>query len=550
MSVLYKVKVINNPKGLPLSDLPVTTCKTSDLSIPNGKDVVADSIRTSIDGIVWFHIMDYGKWAIYQANGVANMRILGEVKGTGSSNVSADAIAEMTNSILGPTISPPVSEYVDGVSGEILDKLDSLGDDSSFAEKTGTTISGDAMTNNDDDKTYEIVNTWKDAKSGKDRLQQNSASYPTPIGKNSHEEYTYDWSINTDSLSAAITKIKRDMNIPSGYSRSQLNILMNNAFNRYKITYPDYMAHGLSGVAFFTRPDLNLIDESTGEYLEQVLYEPQLYYITRNNSMVLKQLTMSYSGSHEFIPLLFNACKSLDTSDESIETAEVGETFSGNKVLYAKHNIKSMVAGTFNCRFSDSYDMAVTHLFQGWCTYESNVYLGLMSPKLEYISSGIIDYAADAYVFMVDRTNAIKFWTKYYGVFPISVGKSAFSYNDGDTQNFPEQNIQFAYFRKEDLDPTAIVEFNAHSNLPLDYKLDHDAKLGHGGNTWAGPPFIELKNEFNGTLEGSDQLYLRYRPNIGGTQNMVSDKDIDWDLASRIAIKSMAGPAGIFILND
>ena len=94
--------------------------------------------------------------------------------------------------------------------------------------------------------------------------------------------------------------------------------------------------------------------------------------------------------------------------------------------------------------------------------------------------------------------------------------------------HFPEQNIQFAYFAKADLDPSTIVEFNAHSRLPLTYKTDHDDALGHGGNTWSGPPFVEMVHVEDGTIGGADRLYLRYRPNTRTTdENVITDDDIE-----------------------
>lgn len=492
MAVQYKVKVINNPNGLPLMNSPVSTSGSSG-SLVNGGTYIASTIKTAMDGSVWFYMAEFNKWAIYQARGTSNMKILGEVE-------EPITVKNNTES----AIQEAISTIIEGAS-RITNTPSRTSSTSNASENASTSISNTKTKNT---TTYQILNRYN----GKDQKQQNGDLYPTVIGQTSSGEYTYDWTMNMDSLSESIAQIKRDMNIPSAYTRNQLNLLMNNAFNRYKITYPDYLPTNLSGVAFFTRPDLNLVDDD-GNYLDQVLYEPQLYYATRNNSMVLKQLTMSYSGSHEFIPILYNTCRSLDASDESVETMDTGETFSGNKMMYAKHNIKSLIAGTFNCKFIDSYDMAVTHLFQGWCTYESNVFLGTMSPKLEYIGSGQIDYACDAYLFLTDRTGCIKFFTKYYGVFPTSVGKSTFSYNDGDNIQLPEQNITFAYFAKKDLDPTTIVEFNAHSNLPLTYKTDHDNTLGHGGNTWSGPPYVELKHVNDGTPDGADQLYLRYRLN-------------------------------------
>lgn len=525
----FKAKVVDNPSGLPVVDSPVLTSKRVGV-IPNNTEVVIDNVKSSIDGSVWAHVEGNG-WVLYQSKGITTLRILGKVD---------TPVKQDPEPIQTPTVSPVSKPTFTEPSVEITTnnpKPPSAPEDTSIQESVNiagnmANVSADTALgkfNYDatSDGGYRLSHTWR----GTDFLQQNEMRYPPLKGKDSHEENIYDWSINLniiDGMTDMIKQVKRDLNIPSGYSREELNILMNSSFNRYKITYPDYMATGLTGVVFFTRPDLNLLNEK-GEYLEQVKYEPQLYFLSRNNSLVLKQLTMGYSTSHEFLPILCNTVKSLDVSDEAVELMETGETFLGNKMQYAKHNVKSMIAGNFSCKFMDSYDLSVTSLFQAWCTYESNVFLGTMEPKLEYISRGIIDYACDAYVFFIDRQNIIRFFTKYYGVFPTSVGKSTFSYNDGDAVHFPEQNIQFAYFAKsEDLNPTTIVEFNAHSRLPLTYKTDHDNTLGHGGNTWSGPPFVEMVHVEDGTIGGADRLYLRYRPNTKTTdENIITDEDIE-----------------------
>lgn len=524
----FKAKVVDNPDGLPMVSTPVSTSARVGV-IPNNSEVIIDNVKASIDGTVWAHI-EGGSWVMYQSRGITTLRITGTV----NEPVKQDPEPDIPNN---PTILKPASPKPDveipasspkppsTPSNDVEDIAESVQNVANSA--TESILYGDYKYDTSGGTGgHRIPPNWH----GTDFIQNNTMNYPKFKGVNSNGENMYDWSTNlsaTDGMANIIKQIKRDLNVPSGYTREELNILMNNSFNRYKITYPDYMATGLSGVAFFTRPDLYLLGDN-GEYLEQVKYEPQLYFLSRSNSLVMKQLTMGYSTTHEFLPLLCNTVKSLDVSDESVELMETGETFLGNKMQYAKHNVKSMIAGSFSCRFTDSYDLSVTNLFQAWCTYESNVFLGTMEPKLEYISRGIIDYACDAYVFFRDRNNIIRFFTKYYGVFPTSVGKSAYSYNDGDAVHFPEQNIQFAYFAKADLDPSTIVEFNAHSKLPLTYKTDHDDALGHGGNTWSGPPFVEMVHVEDGTIGGADRLYLRYRPNTKTTdENVITDDDIE-----------------------
>lgn len=524
MAIRYKVKIINNPNGLPIRENPISTSNQVG-NIANGRETIVNDTRTNLDGSVWFQLEDTSNWVLYQFKGMVNLKLLKNLS-VDTTSGNTDNTQPPNNQILQTSYTTPSTE-----TGRTQNSEKSVADSNSYV--MGSTDKPTALVQTEPTlkelrllyknleagvkKGYTIKSSYRPY----DVLQQNESSYPPVITRDKHLEYVYDYTANTNFLKSSIQTVKENLNVPSAYSRDQLNILMNSSFNRYNITYPDYMLNGLSGVVFFTRPDLYLVDDGIGDkkkkntnsvFLEQVLNDPQLFYISRTNEFVLKQLTLEYSTSHQFIPLLCNTCKSLDVSDESVETLDIGETFSGYKMQYARHSIRSLVSGTFNCKFQESYDLAVTHMMQAWCSYESAVYLGTMLPKTEYIGKRILDYACSAYLFIVDRTNTIKYFTKYYGVFPINVNKSVYSYDDGSPIHFPEQNITFAYFHREDLSPRIIMDFNKHSNLPFNYKLDHEMDLGHAGRTWSGPPFVEVHHISNGTPSGTDQFILRYRP--------------------------------------
>lgn len=514
----YKARVINNPSGLAvMSNATINSDRVGTLS--NGKEIIVDFSMTSADGATWLRIESSKNWVVYQHNGAINLKLTKDMS-SGTPSVTEPERDSGTGVSKKPIQTKPSLQTGATTQKEKEDATSQKSDTSSYVPGSGQKPT---MASSTSPEMADLNNYYNALEDGirhgyiipsvnrpYDVLQQNEGSYPPAITKDNRGNIIYDYEINTNFLQTSIKKIKENLNIPSAYTRDELNVLMNQSFNRYNITYPDYMPYGLSGVVFFTRPDIWVTDES-GAYLDQVENDPQLYYISRTNSMVLKQLTLGYSGNHHFIPLLCNTCKSMDVSDETVETVDIGETFSGYKLQYARHSIRSLVSGTFNCKFQESYDLAVTHMMQGWCSYESAVYLGTMLPKTEYIGDKILDYACDAYYFLIDRTNCIKFFSKYYGVFPINVNKSVYSFDDGSPIHFPEQNITFAFFHKQDLDPRIIVDFNKHSNLPFVYRTDHEDALGHGGSTWSGPPFIEVRKMPNGTAAKSDQLFLRYR---------------------------------------
>lgn len=506
MAIRYKIKVINSPSGTPIKSIPSMSASSAGI-IANGTELIIDNVKTAMDKSVWFRIEGTSNWILYQNGGAISAKLMKNM-----SDGNSQASDEKGSS--GGT----ETKYTDPKLETGNASSTTSGDANSVSNSGTYGISVD-IEEDGEARGYVVIGLHS-----KDTLQQNSAAYPPKTGEDGNGEFVYDYTINTNFIKDTIKKIKINMNIPSAFTRDEVNVLMNSSFNRYDIVYPDYLSYGLKGVVFFTRPDLWLLDDE-GNFLDQVTNDPQLYYISKTNDRILKQLTLSYSASHEFIPLLCNTCESLDVSDESVEVFEnIGETWTGNKMQYARHTIRSMVAGTFNCKFRETYDLGVTHMMQGWCNYESSVYLGTMLPKTEYIGDKILDYACDAYMFLLDRHNTIKFLTKYYGVFPVSVNKSVYSYDNSSPIHLPEQNITFAYMMKKDLSPEIIVEFNKHSKLPYNYKLDYEKSSdeysayadttwsGYSGTTWSGPPFIETITVPNGTASKSDILKLRYRP--------------------------------------
>ena len=349
----------------------------------------------------------------------------------------------------------------------------------------------------------------------KEVARQNPYGYPKVKGNapGGRKKYDYTIAIQSDIIKA-INKEKKNLNIPSAYSRLQLNKRFHEKFNRFKIQYPDYFLNNTIGYVFFTRPDLNLFD-SDGNANSQVESDPQLYYAVMSNEQAVKSLTKNYAGGHHFIPLLCNTVMSLDVSDESIETVETGQTYTGYKTQYAQTNVRSMTAGTINVTFPETYNMAITALHQVWCSYESGVYRGILEPKAKYIWNKEIDYACDIYYFLVDAQDMIiRYWCKYTGCFPLNVNKSVFSYS-GDTHiNHPNLNISYAYFAREDMSFITLGEFNNNAggvSANWKYKALYNPIGGVSGDTWASRPFIQHSTINNGF--GQAQIhYLRFKP--------------------------------------
>ena len=350
-----------------------------------------------------------------------------------------------------------------------------------------------------------------------------------------HSGYIVDYSFTIDDkILQSVERAKKNLNIPTAYSRNEINNYSHKGFNRFRMDFPDLYLKNTMAVIFFTRPDLNLF-ESGSAVLPQIKNDPRDYYILVQNRDIGKLLTANGGDSkdydyHNFNPLLSNMSQSLEIQDDSVDTVDMGETFTGYKMQYAKHNIKSITAGQLNIKFKETYNLAITNMHQLWVDYQSNVYKGIFVPKTGHIWAKELDYACNIYYFLLDQDGeTIRFWSKYYGCFPVNVPKSSFSFDSGSQVNFPELSVTYNYIYKSDLSPRTLVEFNNDSGngeyeyLPVyagrkenDNEKSWLAANDHSGSTWVGVPYVQSfrydsgidpDNGSNGVLG----LKLRYR---------------------------------------
>ena len=279
-------------------------------------------------------------------------------------------------------------------------------------------------------------------------------------------------------------------------------------FNRYRITHPDYHLTNSRAYIFMTRPDLNIFDETDSAMNESIKNTGDaafFYEAVLRHSNIAMSLTTSFSGAHDFIPLVSNTARSLDVQDMSIKTLEHGETLTGWKLVYGRHDIDSLTAGTFSMNYIDDNMLSVSYMHLIWLTYINGVARGLYSPKQDYVRNGILDYASSLYYFLTDATGEnIIFWTKYYGVFPTNYPSSAFSFNEGSPVHVPEIQIQYSYAFKKDMDPLELAEFNRNSPQNFSYVPVYNEDTFRCNRTISGPPFID-------TEDGGITYKLRFR---------------------------------------
>lgn len=521
----YKARAINAPSGLSMRVQPNVSANIQS-NLPNNGTFIAIDTSISMDGTVWFKDEETSLWVPYRQNGRTYLKIVADL--TPSARATARRV--LTTGLVGAAFK--VAEDIIESSEEsttpaelregITDRY------AMVAEGTKLITIGSEL----NDPSPEVVYA-RDARlqvlNNSTKPYVNSNNYPPHIKNERTGLYTYNYFMDLSDIAEAMNDIKRDMNIPFGdiYTLPKINKLMHTQFNRFRIQYPDYERQRLIPYVFFTRPDLNLYVSGSTKHTESLKANPQLDYLVASNPLTARSLTLEYTSEHVLNPLLCNRVASFDTSDDTLEVGESGETFTGYKLKIAKNTVKSTTGGSLNIKFPETYNLAITTMHQIWVGYENAVYRGLMEPQQKYITGKILDYACDIFYFLADSEGVIRFWSQIFGALPTNVNKSVFSYDEGSLVSFPSVSITYEYFRRKDWEPDTIVDFNIAAGMNSDsavkmtgqegqprfpYLVDYVPALGHSGRTWSGPPFIEPFLEDDGSGKMVQRFRLRFRP--------------------------------------
>lgn len=377
---------------------------------------------------------------------------------------------------------------------------------SSSKRKKRSNWSNDANPKNDNFGLKTKFGNVSDVTHHRPIIVQNGRSFPST--KSTKSPYVYDYYMdysgdnifngNLDStmdsdLLNDMKKLYKDINFDTK-SRDDLYEKLFTRYNRFKLAMPD---DGLSrgfGHIFFTKPDCNVYGESGRVLNDKVKANANFQYAYCHRKRLLDCLSQNGSAN-DFMLFLSNKAEEFSLNDESLVTDTQGQTFKKNQIAFGKSNTESKANGEFSIKYTDNRDLDIFHLHKLWTDYISNVYLGYWYPKKEYLWQKILDYACSCYyILTAEDGETILFWSKYYGVFPVNVPSSSYSWSKGNVITSPEPSITYQYSLKEDFNPMALIEFNLNSKVSgsTKYLRTYDPKLGGSGYTWGGSPFIEV----------------------------------------------------------
>lgn len=378
----------------------------------------------------------------------------------------------------------------------------------------------------------EILGEVRDIENQSQQYVQTSLTHDFPkilSGQTDYKRqlYTYEQKYDSDKVRINTTdksvlydmaEVRRSLNLLNkSVTPDRLRQLYMENYNRFKETYIDDMLNKTFAHVFFVRPNCNIFRTGTSILTKTMAELPDFYYAFKHNKLILQQLQQEYKGAptHQFMFYPSNKVRSFEVADEYILTDTYGQSRTGYKVPYGKHNVESRTADKFSCTYIDDNRLTVYHVHKLWMDYISYVYRGKIGPQQAYIINKIIDYATCVYyILCAEDGETIIFWSKYTGVFPIKAPSSSFSYtaeNPGGIQK-PEINIEYQYAWKEDFNPLSLVEFNEHTgNHTYQYTNSYQASKLGPASTWSGCPFIET---FTGVGNGNNFIFkLRFNDN-------------------------------------
>lgn len=397
-------------------------------------------------------------------------------------------------------------------------------------------------------------------------LVRNAFNYPVPtdkkmgwvVNKQIKEEAEnlkvkqYDYQINIDDPKVSkVSNISIEDQLMK--ARAQLGIQVHgNArlgkaikyflYNRYKnIDGGNLIWHRTMTHVFFTRPDLNLL-YNNGPLLSELKNFSEVTLLWQKDPNLFRLLTdykrTGETHGNNFNLLLSNQIAGFDFKDETITKVETTKTWKDQKIIYGG-SYNGRGDGEITCTFIETDELSITNLIRLWIMYIDNVTSGIWRPsynlrrknikgedyKVNYndisessshIYTRTLDYASSCYAFKIKADGEeILYWTKYYGLIPVSLSLNHLNWQAGSTDtDIKTVSVTFAYSFKKDLSPISLLEFNSVANIDdqtgkstayesnfettFDQTLS-DGRIGypsgvHSGVPLVGAPFIAIQS--------------------------------------------------------
>lgn len=314
-------------------------------------------------------------------------------------------------------------------------------------------------------------------------------------------------------------------------------------YNRFKMLDPNMAYNRDVTHVFFTRPDLNLLYYK-GEINHQAQNFSDSALIWKRNPNLFRLLTdcerTGETNPNNFNLLLSSQVKNITFKGEQINKLEYGKTWKDYKILYGG-NYAGRGSGEFTCTFTELKDMSIINLIHLWMVYIDNVALGTWKPSYNlkrenksqpafkdevtasHIYTRTLDYAASCYVFKcAPDGEEILYWTKYYGIIPITLELNGLDWNAGESGKGLDVPVTFGYSFKKDCSPISLLEFNRVAKISDSNRIEcaptyindkegenYSVPYSGHGYPFVGTPFICVQEPGKITDSGSISGFVR-----------------------------------------
>ena len=281
---------------------------------------------------------------------------------------------------------------------------------------------------------------------------------------------------------------------------------------------------------FFTKPDLHLMNKSTGGVANSLRYYPFFVEAVERFKPICEQLQVSMVNAssafvrtrNPFMTILSNTVRStLELPDiESENDQETGANVYGTKITYRGNSYTSDQDLSFSLEFEDTKYLEVYMLFKiydEYCRYKN---LGLIDITNDpdddrwrnYILNKILHDQFSIYkIVTAEDGMSIIYWAKYTGVYPTGAPRSAFSETGDNGGQVITVNFKAQFVR--DMDPYTLKEFNriadyANSGQPDLPLFSNNPNLSTVESRWASSAYISVIDGYENLP--ADQRMCKY----------------------------------------
>ena len=250
------------------------------------------------------------------------------------------------------------------------------------------------------------------------------------------------------------------------YSKEEIEEAKYSKFSRFgRILDPMGRLNGAKEYLFFIKPDLHIVSPSNKQMVlnNQLCDNNYLKELVQQYPDVVRQLQYSAPGSNKtpFANLLsFGVNSNLDLPSSEATTIDTPHNVFDAGYEYLGDTFGSDNMPSFSLEFVDTKELEIYHFFRAYAEYHKERCSGEVTPPSNsYLKYRRLHNVMGIYKFIVDEDyETLLYWAYFWGVFPTSVPREAFSdtnFSDGLTFS-----ISFKSAFIDDMDPGILFEFN------------------------------------------------------------------------------------------